>query len=380
MGERPRWREAAAVARVDHWVRSPEFFDAVLPTLGVRFALLVFAPIAVILLGDPGARAGVPLNLWNAWDAPHYLEVARLGYDPAGDPARSVLFPLLPLLLRFGSVFMPGLIAGLLISVVATVAAAVGIYRLARLDGGSRRIARAAALAVSIFPTSFALTPPYAEPLFTALVVWSFLQARRANWVGAGILGMLAGLTRLPGIFVLPALLLELRGRTRSPRMLALLLIGLAPAIYLAINWWAYGDPLFFVGVQQRVFAVQTVPPWVAFGNLISSVSTLGGDSFWAMVYVAPLLALVLLAVVLAWTALSRRSRGSYIVYVGISLLSFASLSWPISVPRYILGVFPLFLMLGGLARSRFATPLAVASVLLLGLFTAEFALGRWAF
>jgi len=61
-------------------------------------------------------------------------------------------------------------------------------------------------------------------------------------------------------------------------------------------------------------------------------------------------------------------------------LLSFASLSWPISVPRYILGVFPLFLMLGGLARSRFGTPIAVASVLVLGLFTTQFALGRWAF
>jgi len=77
---------------------------------------------------------------------------------------------------------------------------------------------------------------------------------------------------------------------------------------------------------------------------------------------------------------LSRRSRGSYVAYTALSLLSFASLSWPISVPRYILGVFPLFLMLGGLARSRLGTPLAVASVLLLGLFTAEFALGRWAF
>lgn len=30
--------------------------------------------------------------------------------------------------------------------------------------------------------------------------------------VGAGILGLLAGLTRLPGVFILPALLLELRG------------------------------------------------------------------------------------------------------------------------------------------------------------------------
>jgi hypothetical protein len=380
VGDRSGRRHAAAGDWVDQWIRSPEFLDAVLPTLGIRLALLVFAPIAVIMLGDAGARAGVPLNLWNAWDAPHYLEVARLGYDTTGDPARAVIFPLLPLLLRAGSVFLPGLIAGLLISVVATVAAAVGIYRLARLDGASRPVARAAVLAMSIFPTSFALVPPYSEPLFIALVVWSFLRARRADWVGAGILGMLAGLTRLPGVFVLPALLLELRGRSRNPSMLGLLLIGLAPIIYLGINWWAYGDPLFFLGVQQRVFAVQTVLPWAAIGNLVSSVATLGGDSFWATVYVAPLLALLLLAVILAWTLLSRRGRGSYFVYAGLSLLSFASLSWPISVPRYILGVFPLFLMLGGLARSRFGTPLAVASILVLGLFTTEFALGRWAF
>jgi hypothetical protein len=375
-----QWRQTPVVSRITRWCRSPEFVDAVLPTLGIRLALLLFAPLAVVLLGDAGARAGLPLNIWNAWDAPHYLEVARLGYDPAGDPARAVLFPLFPALLRAGSLFLPGFIGGLLISVAATVVAAVGIYRLARLDGGSRPVARTAVLALNLFPTSFALVPPYTEPVFLALVIWAFLRARRADWLGAGILGMLAGLTRLPGVFVLPALLLELRGRPRSPRMLALLLIGLAPIVYLGINWWAYGDPLFFLGVQQRVFSVHTVVPWAAIDSLMTSVATLGGDSFWATVYVAPLLALLLLSVVLIWTWVSPRGRASYFAYTGLSLLSFASLSWPISVPRYILGVFPLFLMLGGLARSRFGTPLAVASILVLGLFTIEFALGRWAF
>lgn len=378
--DRPGWRQAPVLARLVRWCRSPEFVDAVLPTLGIRLALLLFAPVAVILLGDDGARSRLPLNIWNAWDAPHYLEVARVGYDPAGDPARAVLFPLLPLLLRAGSLFLPGVVAGLLISVAATVVAAVGLYRLARLDGASRPVGRAAVLAMNVFPTSFALVPPYTEPVFLALVVWAFLRARRADWVGAGILGLLAGLTRLPGVFILPALLLELRGRTRSPRMLALILIGLAPLVYLGINWWAYGDPLFFVGVQERVFFVHTVVPWAALEGLMASVASLGGHSFWATVYAAPLLALVLLGVVLAWTVWSRRGRASYLVYTGLSLLSFASLSWPISVPRYILGVFPLFLMLGGLARSRLGTPLAVASILVLGLLTAEFALGRWAF
>ena len=320
------------------------------------------------------------MNIWNAWDAPHYLDIARFGYNPAGDPALATFFPLLPLLLRAGSLVLPGLVAGLLISVAATATAGVGIYRLARLDGGSRLVARAAVLAMNLFPTSFALVPPYTEPVFLALAVWAFLRARQADWVGTGILGMLAGLTRLPGVFILPALLLELRGRSKSPRMLALLLIGLAPIIYLCINWSAYGDPLFFVGVQQRLFFHQTVAPWAVIGGLMTSVATLGGDSFWATVYVAPLLALLLLGVVLIWTGVSRRGRASYFVYAGLSLFSFASLSWPISAPRYAIGVFPLFLMLGGLARSRFGTPLAVASVLLLGLFTAEFALGRWAF
>ena len=374
------WRQSPVVARLSRWCRSPEFVDAVLPTLGIRLALLLFAPLAVILLGGEAARAGLPLNIWNAWDAPHYLEVARIGYDPAGDPARAAIFPLLPLLLRVGSLVLPGFVAGLLISVVATVVAAVGIHRLACLDGGSRPVARAAVLAMNVFPTSFALVPPYTEPVFLALVVWSFLRARRADWVGAGILGMLAGLTRLPGVFILPALLLELRGHSRSPRMLALLLIGLAPIVYLGINWWAYGDPLFFLDVQQRVFFVHTVAPWSAMADLVTAVAKLGGDSFWAMVYVAPLLALFLLGVVLAWAWVSRRSRASYVAYTGLSLLSFASLSWPISVPRYILGVFPLYLMLGGLVRSRFGTPLAVASILVLGLFTTQFALGRWAF
>src|SRR5664280_2515164 len=96
------------VSRLLRWARTPEFIDAVLPTLGIRIALLCFAPVAVVLLGDANARAGLPINIWNAWDAPHYLEVARVGYDPAGDPARAVLFPFLPLLLRTGSILMSG--------------------------------------------------------------------------------------------------------------------------------------------------------------------------------------------------------------------------------------------------------------------------------
>lgn len=363
--------------RLRAWLRSAEFADAVLPTLAIRAALLVAAPLAVIFFGDDAARSRIPWEIWNAWDAPHYFEVAEVGYV---DPARSVLFPLLPALLRAGSLVAPPLAVGLVLSVVATVAAAIGVHRLALLDGRDRRTARAAALAVSVFPTSFALVPPYTEPLFLAFAAFSFVRARRGDWVGAGTFGMLAALTRLPGAFLLPALLFELRGRRPTRAMLGLGLVAIGPLAYLAINWQAYGDPLFFIEAQRHYFHVETVAPWTALAGLLGSVASPRPDPFWVTVYLAPLLALLLLAVTVAWTLVSRRSRPSYAVYAAISLLSFASISWPISVPRYILGVVPMFLMLGRLGRSRLGSAALVASALLLMLLTSQFALGHWAF
>ena len=272
-------------ARLRAWTASAEFTDAVLLTLGIRLALLVAAPIAVILFGDEAARTRIPLDLWNAWDAPHYFEIAAVGYV---DPARAVLFPLLPALLRVGSLLLPPLVAGLLISIAASVAAAIALYRLGRLDGADRRVARGIVLAMSVFPTSFALVPPYTEPLFLAFAAWSVLRARRADWVGAGVLGLLAALTRLPGILLLPALVLELRGQPRTPRMLALALILVGPLVYVAINWLAYGDPLAFIGVQRAVFHVETVLPWQALASLWAAVSIPKADPGWLMIYLAP--------------------------------------------------------------------------------------------
>lgn len=364
-------------SRLRAWVGSAEFSDAVLLTLGIRLALLVAAPVAVILFGDEAARTRIPLDLWNAWDAPHYFEVAAVGYV---DPARAVLFPLLPAMLRVGSLLVPPLVAGMLISIAASVAAAVALYRLGRLDGADRRVARGIVLAMSVFPTSFALVPPYTEPLFLAFAAWSVLRARRSDWVGAGVLGLLAALTRLPGILLLPALVLELRGQPRSPRMLALTLILVGPLAYVGINWIAYGDPLAFIGVQREVFRVETIAPWQALASLWAAVSTPRADPGWLMIYLAPLLAILLLAATTVWALVAARGRPSYAVYAGLSLLIFASVSWPISVPRYILGVFPIFLMLGGFARSRVGGAVLVGSAIILGFMTAEFALGRWAF
>lgn len=360
-----------------------ELRDAVVPTVLVHIGLLLFAPLAVALFGSDQARAMGPLEIWNHWDAGHFLEVAARGYDPSGDPARSVIFPLYPLLIRIGSFVIDPLFAAMAISFGATVAAAVGLYRLVR-PVSRRVIARNAVLALNIFPTAYALVAPYSEAPFLAFALWAFVAARSDKWGWAGLLGMFAALTRLEGAFLLPALGLEYlvlrRGRYGSD-CLCIGLIALGPLALLAINALAYGDPLFFLGIQRSVFVHYSVAPWDMLIPLARTALAGGSGESYVMVYLAPFVGFVVLAVVALWSLRSRHSRGSYAIVTWLNLASLSMLNWPISVPRYLLGVFPLFVAGGSLGRRPgVGGALATLSVLLLAAFTTLFVIGHWAF
>lgn len=342
---------------------------------------MAFGLIAVVAFRPDALGADPILGIWNRWDAPHFFEVAANGYGPPSDPARIVLFPMFPLTVAIGSLVAPPLVAGMAISLGATLVAAVGLNRLVRMDD-SRPAGRAAVVAMLVFPTAFALVAPYSEALFLAFAVWSYVQARRGDWRAAGVLGALAAFTRLQGMFLLPALALEYwLQRRRIGRDFGWVL-GIASGLagYLAINYRWFGDPFHFMAVQRDTFHVVTVMPWEALRGLWSGLTTSPPNEFWATVYLAPTLALLALAGATGWSVASRRSRPGYAVYAAISLVSFASLSWPISVPRYAMGVFPLFLALGAASRRPGGSAIVVASTLLLGLCTTLFVIGHWAF
>jgi hypothetical protein len=334
------------------------------------------------VLESASLPGGSVLQIWNRWDAPHFFEVAAYGYGPPADPARIVLFPLLPALIRVGSVVTTPLVAGMIVSFLATLAAAAGLHRLIRLDDG-RPVARWAVLAMIVFPTAFTLVAPYSEAPYLAFTIWSFVAARERRWPAAGAFALLAGLTRIQGVFILPALLVEywLAERRVGRDATWLLLAAGGPLIYLAINFVTFGDPLYFLEVQRTAFKVTTVAPWTALANAWNGVLALDPSRAWATVYLAPFLALVVLAGTTVWTIVAKHGRPSYAVYTGLTLLSFLTLSWPISVPRYLMGVFPVFIVAGGLARRPWlGVPVLVASVLLFGVCTALFVNGHWAF
>ena len=284
--------------------------------------------------------------------------------------------------MRIGAIVAPPLLVASAISAVATVVGVVGVYRLARIDG-SRTVARWSVVFLLAYPASSSLVAPYTEGLFLAAAAWSLVFARSAAAGSAGLVGFLAALARVQGIFLVPALVLE-AWRARPGRALAVLaaLLPLAAfGVYLALNLVVFGDPLAFLRMQRTYWFHENAPPWVVIGGLVDGVLAGPSNGDWATVVLAPLLAFGLLAVTAGWTLLSRRSRPSYAAYTILTFVTLATLTWPISVPRYVLGVIPVFLMLGGLGRwPRLATVLALASGACMVVLAVVWFTGGWAF
>ncbi len=385
----PGWSVAGVRARAGVWLSSLDrqmltrlALEVLIPLIAIRIAIMVFAWIAVA--NQPGATNN-GFGIWNHWDGPHFLEIAATGYGPPSDPARIVLFPLYPASIVLLEPLFAPLDAAMLSSLIATVLAAVGLYQLVRLDS-PQGVARLSVIAMAVFPTAYAFVAPYSEALFLALSVWAFVAVRRDQMMTAGILGALAAATRIQGVFIAPALLIEylvLRRRIDKD-IFWIFFVGSGLLLYLGINWYYFHDPLYFVQVQKTTFFVQNTMPWEALTSLWNRVSAGWGTpenlESWVTVALAPLVSFVFLAVVTVWAAISKRSRPSYAVYTAISLIAFSSLSWPISVPRYILGVFPIFIAIGSWSRPLLGKTILIASVVMLAAFTRLFVIGHWAF
>ncbi|MDQ6913474.1 MAG: hypothetical protein M3128_11440, partial [Verrucomicrobiota bacterium] len=175
--------------------------------LFAKFTLFAFAFLAVPTFSGKWRSFW---ELWNRWDALRYLQLAREGYLTTGEARFNLVgLPLFPWLTR--AVSWSGCdvrVAAFVVSGVASIAAALLLLKLLRLDEPDAANLYAVWF-LFIYPTSYFLHIAYTEATLLALVLGSFLAARKQAWLVAGVLGGLASLTRLPGIVVLPALLFE---------------------------------------------------------------------------------------------------------------------------------------------------------------------------
>jgi Mannosyltransferase (PIG-V) len=345
---------------------------------------------------------GLLVDVWARWDSVWFLRIAEHGYGGA-EEATAAFYPLYPLLVGvLGRVLLGHyVLAGILISLAATLASFALLYRLAapRLgEDGARR----AVLYLAVFPFAVFLGAVYSEALFLFLALAAFLFAERGGFLAAGLAAGLAWLTRPLGIALLPALALI---AWRAPRRgQALVRLAVAPglfALYPLFLWWRLGDPLAFVRAEdvwgrQVSWAGPLGGLWHGLRAGWAGIRQLASGSdatrYWsavqdadpdrvAAVNLEQLAFLVLFAVLtaVAW----RRFGAPYGLFAALSLaipLSVPSERWPLlSLPRFGLVVFPFFLALAALGeRSRVHTPVLAVSALLLGVVCVQWALWQW--
>ncbi|MEV5147049.1 glycosyltransferase family 39 protein [Streptomyces sp. NPDC052727] len=167
----------------------------------------------VVLAVWSAARGRSAFTLLTArWDSLWYTRVAGLGYGyevrlPNGDVHSNLaFFPLLPWLERLLHAVTPLSYAGagFVVSLVASLAAAAGIFAVADRVYGPR-VGVCAVLLWAVLPVGIVQSMAYSESLFTALAAWSLYAVLTGRWVSAGTLAALAGLTRPVGAAVVAA-------------------------------------------------------------------------------------------------------------------------------------------------------------------------------
>ena len=353
--------------------------------LAIKVLVLIFGAMAFqVGNGDRVRTLTHLLSIWNRWDGPQYLLIAQHGYAASGDQRLALaFFPLYPWLIRLTTIVVgDAVLSAFLVSTVASVAAGVILARLVAIDY-SRHLARRAAWFLFIFPTSYFMHIDYSESVFLALVLASFLAARRERWMAVGVLGALAVLTHDNGILLVPALaadaLWELWETHRfNWRWLWIGVVPLGFVVYVLVNYNATGDPLAFLSMEREHWSNTLRAPWHGISVNLgvardwdpSQAAMIGTQ---VLFYLAVGLAGAIAAAVLL--------RPSYAVWMALNWLLFASQSWDISAPRLTLAMFPLFLLIAMMARKRhWDTAITVWSLLWLGLFASEFVRGHWAF
>lgn len=360
-------------------------WQVVASIISIKLILLIFGVVAYqVLLNQRVSSLVGAFEIWNVWDAPHYIDIAQHGYVSSG-PSRFylVFYPLFPALTHvFALVLVNYVVAAFAVSALASVAAGLLLYHLVRLDS-SDSLARGAVWFLFIFPTSYFLHIGYTESLFLALTLGSFLAARKQNWMAAGLVGALASFTRVNGLFLIPALAVEAylqyrQSRRWDPEWLWIGCVFLGFAAYLWINYRVTGNPLAFEQMLKGYWYKSFAWPWQGIQGTIQSIGWRGpADGMMVGIMEAFFILLTLVATVVTFFTI----RPSYGVWMAGNWLIITSTGFILSVPRYALIFFPIYILFARLGRERiWYSILTTASLLFLGLFTGLFVEGHWAF
>jgi hypothetical protein len=319
------------------------------------------------------------------WDSYRFVRIAQEGY---ADPGLATFFPGYPILMRAVDTVLLSPFAdenaqgdrmawaGLIVSGVMSLVAALGMYAFAQDRLGEQHAARATVYLL-IFPTAMFMVQVYTEATYLAFALWGLFFAYRQRWQPAAILCAAATLTRPPGMFLfLPMLAIWLDGwwRGKSPPRVALLAV-IAPLV----TFWGFNQYLALNGVDtfaaQEEFGRYFLHPYA----MLALVQQLG----W-MTVDSNGLAQIGLDIVFTVFATAmcliewKRHPGLALYGLGATWVSLTT-GQLVSQNRYVLIVIPIFFVLARWGEHpAFDRVWTLVSLLLLALYLMQFTQGFW--
>jgi len=339
------------------------------------------------------------------WDAHHFLYISKNWYVSHGDAANYIVFqPLYPFLIKITNLIVGNhLISALIISNFAFILGVIVFYKVLRIDY-PERISERAAVLLSIFPTSYFFSLPYAESVFFLLVISSFYLARKQKWFGAGIMISLAGITKYFGFILIPAFLFEIYKLEKSSKklifrqklnlllkkisfsknlnkykpLLAIILPSIfSLGIYLYINIYLFESPFAFSQILKDHWYKTISPPWK---GIIGAVEMSKGWNPTSIMIGS----VEAITTIVAWALVPfsfKKLQPSWAVYYFLGVLLFSSTGFLLSTPRYLLSLPPFFLILSLLVKKeKYFIPISFIFINLLSYFSLLYVVGQWSF
>jgi Gpi18-like mannosyltransferase len=317
----------------------------------------------------------MPFSLRTNWDSNWYVDISQNGYhlESNGRHATAAFFPLYPLLMRAFAPLVGGVhvLSGWLLNIFFLAGVVAALYRLVKEFHPSLE-PTAPIFYLLIFPAAFFLNAVYAECLFLLLSLLTFYYALKNRFTLAGVFGLLASLTRITGVLLLVPIAWEYFKRhpikkRPDPSVLKPLLIPLGTVLFFLYHYYKFGDFLLFFKVESawgRAFQFNA-NHFLLLNH--PSVVNLILDSLYALFT----LIMIYIAFKRGWVA-----YGLYMLSTVAVALSTGTL---MSIGRFVLVLFPIYIVLASIKGRNFERIYVTASVLLFALNIILFVNRYWA-
>ncbi|MFA7318998.1 MAG: hypothetical protein WC022_00130 [Parcubacteria group bacterium] len=323
----------------------------------------------------PTAQSWDIVNMHNHWDTYWYLDIIKNGYYLKNDNTLSnvVFFPLYPFLMTiFGTLLFGNyVLAGWIISMSALLAGCSFFYKFLQ-EFHPDIDPELPIILMLVFPTAFFFNIVYTEALFFFLTIATFYYTFKKNFYLAGVFALLGALTHSNGVFLaLPILWETWRNygwkSLFSTKIIPVALAPLASFAFIFYDYLKFHSLFLFFNIESawgRSFSIN----WEHF-SLFShpSIVNMGIDIFFTL--------LILTMIFLTYKNLSPL----YAVFMSLTVLAALTSGTLMSIGRYSLVLFPVFILLAKVKNKTFQQVWIFSSILFLALDIILFVNNYWA-